>query len=484
MRTLDVQCSRVVLTCALLLAAGTAGAAGFFDPEVRFTNLTVTPRDAKAATIRFDVSWDGSWRHEINHDAAWVFFKVRAKEGAEWQHVRLVADRVLNPIGYGQRKIPPAATGTGGALPYFQGRTERDKIGGIESSPDVFTREHSDTPLEFLVPEGEDGFTGMFLRRAANGAGTVRARGVTVLWDLTASKGITDIGKAQVRAFGIEMVYVAEGPFYLGTGGAELNSFYKYADGVDNTQPFRVTSAGAIPTGRQAGRLWARGAAPEDGGEIPAVFPNGYSAFYCMHKHITPRRYAEFLSTLTPAQAEARYHAKGTRHGAQVIRSGKAPNYAYTWVNGGARAGPGIPHLSWADGAAYAAWAGLRPITELEIEKVVRGPRVPIPDEVGPSYWGISGFNSWQWDAVKGWDTQSERAVTVGNAAGRKFRGTHGSGSVALPADWPQDDAVGSGMRCTFYPELDRARASDRRKAAVADPRRAHKFRAVRTAPK
>lgn len=133
-------------------------------------------------------------------------------------------------------------------------------------------------------------------------------------------------------------------------------------------------------------------------------------------------------------------------------------------------------------------------MTELELEKAVRGFRKPTPDEVGPSYWGIGGFNTWDRNAWKG-DPQSERAVTVGNAAGRRFMGTHGLGTLDLPADWPQADAVGSGLRCTHYMpgfagfdhnwNLQRPRLSDRYLAALADPRRSpsHKWRGVRTAP-
>ena len=132
---------------------------------------------------------------------------------------------------------------------------------------------------------------------------------------------------------------------------------------------------------------------------------------------------------------------------------------------------------------------------ELELEKAVRGFREPMPDEVGPSYWGIGGINAWDWAAFKG-DPQSERTVTVGNAAGRRFQGTHGRGTLILPKDWPQADAVGSGMRCTHYDppvgrldhnwSLQRPRLSDRLLAAVADPERnpSHKWRGVRTAPR
>ena len=475
-------CARLAVAGVLVLAAGPAGATGFFDPQVQFTSLTVVARDAKTATIRFDVTWESSWRHELSHDAAWVFFKARANESAGWQHVRLAADRVLNPAGYGQERSPVPPPPKESRLRYhLPGRPDDGKPGGVERSRDFFETESIDTQLEFLVPRGEDGFTGVFLQRVGNGAGTVVARGVTVVWDLTAAKGISDPAKAQLMGFGVEMVYVAEGPFYLGTGGEEPYSFYTYSDESLKIQPYRVTGPGAIPTGQKVGSLWARGGAqPEDGGDIPAAFPNGYAAFYCMKKHITPRRYAEFLRMLTPEQSDARYPPAGAKVDWQVKRDGTAPNYTYAWSHGGPRAGPGMHRLSWADGAAWAAWCGLRPMTELEIEKVVRGPREPIPGECGPSYWDAAAFETIQWNSIKGWETSGERAVTVGNAEGRKFKGTHGNGTVALPPDWPQDDAVGAGIRCQG---LDNAPASDRLRAAEVNPDRVCKFRAVRTAP-
>ena len=86
-----------------------------------------------------------------------------------------------------------------------------------------------------------------------------------------------------------------------------------------------------------------------------------------------------------------------------------------------------------------------------------------------------------------------------------------GPGTTTLPADWPQADAVGSGVRATHYSslnleklrglveppgffqpsgmspfEITRSRLTDRAFAGVADPERlwSHKWRGVRTAPK
>jgi hypothetical protein len=393
----------VVIACGLLLVTGAARA-------VTITNVTMVPRDGRTATVKFDVAWDDSWRHEANHDAAWVFFKVRGEGEKEWRHVRLVADKVLNPTGYGQ--------------------------------------ERSGTRLDFIVPDGKDGFLGMFVRRAEYGVGKVAATKVTAVWDLTANKGITKDTNVSVRAFGIEMVFIPEGPFYLGSGGTEPYRFYKYTDGTQHTLPYRVTSAGAIPTGQQAGKLWARrGAQPEDKGEIPAAFPNGYPAFYCMKFHIAHGQYTGFLNTLTAAQAKER--------------------------------DPGNNGLSWADGAAWAAWAGLRPMTELEYEKVTRGPMEPgwdTGDELDhPSYWEVKSIN--------GWRVFRERSVTVAHAKGRGFKGTHGRGTPALPADWPQDDAIGTGTRGGHGAA---GRPSHRLDAAIveADRPRWGGWRGVRTAPK
>jgi hypothetical protein len=200
-----------------------------------------------------------------------------------------------------------------------------------------------------------------------------------------------------------------------------------------------------------------------------------------MKQHITPRRYAEFMEMLTPEQSDKRYPPADTKVDWQVKRDGKSPNYTYKWSPGGPRAGSGMQRLAWADVAAWAAWCGLRPMTELELEKVVRGPREPIPGECGPSYWDVMAFNTIQWNSIKGWELSGERAVTVGHATGRKFKGTHGDGTLTLPADWPQDDAVGAGRRCIG---LDWAAASERLMAAEVNPDRVCKFRAVRTAPR
>jgi hypothetical protein len=202
-----------------------------------------------------------------------------------------------------------------------------------------------------------------------------------------------------------------------------LNCFYAYQAEGDAAPPYHVTGAGAIPTGRQKGKLWAFGFTPEDNAQIPAAFPNGYAAFYCMKfPSLTQGLYADFLNTLTVEQAKKRWYADG--QGKEIKRGGTAPDYTYTATKPDAR----TPWLSWDDHAVFAAWAGLRPLTELEFEKAVRGFDAPVGDDVGLSFFGLQEINVG--------DTY-ERQVTVATAEGRKFTGTHGRGTLELPADWP-----------------------------------------------
>jgi hypothetical protein len=417
-----------VRAICVVWALGCLGTGAARAQSVRIENVTVVPRDAKTAAITFDISWSGSWRTEINHDAAWVFFKIQPKGEATWRHARLVADKVIDPTGY--------SAGKGAAV-------------------------------ELVVPDGKDGYTGLFVRRAApHVPANLAVSNVTVLAETPAQN-------TEVRAFGIVMVYVPEGPFYLGSGGAEAKGFYRYTDGSQSTQPYRVTGPGKIPIGTRDGCLWARdGGMDEDGGEIPASFPNGYAAFYFMKAQMLPAQYDAFLGMLDEAQVKKRWHPDAT------TRSGEGPNYGYA-THGGRN-----PMISWADGAAFTAWAGLRPMTELEWEKAIRGPRQPRPEEVGPSYWGANAAHHW-WNSLLHDNVADVRAVTAGTLAGRRFRGTHGDGTPVLPADWPQEDAVGAGLRSVGIGSMAATRLSDRRHAeeVYPDMKPRSRFRAVRTAP-
>jgi len=423
-------------------------------PAVRQEGLRIDQvtlaQDEKTARLSFDIRWAHSWSRGVFHDAAWVFFKVRADEKSEWRPLRLVADQVLNPAGYGQAQ------------------------GG--------------TPLAFVVPDGDDGFTGLFVRRATDGVGPVAARGVTVVVEQPDPEPRAT--KPEVRAFGIEMVYVPEGPFFVGLGaeepfpgagygfgGAEQNWLYQYTrnDGRDFVASFlysrvgyvpawiigspedklpayQVKGPGPIPTGCQKGSLWAVDIKPENQGEIPAAFPNGYAAFYCMKfPWITQGQYADFLNTLTDAQAKPRYWIEG--HGAALGGGGRAVTRVRREAS---RSAPDVtyaatspdqlcPWISWQDAMSYAAWAGLRPMTELEFEKALRGPEFAVPNDASPSYWGVNGMQALR---------LFERTISLGDAVGRAFKGSHGRGTLELPSDWPVTHFEGVILRGDAVPSV------------------------------
>ncbi len=202
--------------------------------------------------------------------------------------------------------------------------------------------------------------------------------------------------------------------------------------------------------------------------------------------------------------------------------------------------------LSWGDGAAYSDWAGLRPMTELEYEKASRGTVAPVADEYA---WGATTIhgaaytltNDGQPDATvsnpgsgtgnASYMTTSgslsgplrvgifaasfappsrqeagatfygvmemsgnlwERPVTIGNATGRAFTGTHGDGVLTSSGEadagmWPPGaTADGAGFRggAWNFGSAD-LRVSDRNLAAASVAGRdvGNGFRAVRSAP-
>ena len=96
---------------------------------------------------------------------------------------------------------------------------------------------------------------------------------------------------------------------------------------------------------------------------------------------------------------------------------------------------PHLPcnYIRYQDGAAYTAWAGLRPMTELEFEKACRGPLLPVPDEYAWGTAAIAGMagngggyrrkNAGMPDETVVWEGPGGPDATHGNAP---FDGTNG----------------------------------------------------------
>jgi hypothetical protein len=209
-----------------------------------------------------------------------------------------------------------------------------------------------------------------------------------------------------------------------------------------------------------------------------------------MERPIPQAVYAFFLSSLPAEEAEAHQHG-GDQSGpggwfGRIVKSEDGSDNTYRFVHGRLKS-TCTWWLSWDDGATFAAWAGLRPMTELEHEKALRGPRLPVPAEAAHSFWGGSNGGG-RYNAHP-----REPQVTVANAAGRAFKGAHGNGTTVWPEDWPKKDAVGIGVHgsqeaACGLGELIKGPwwcTSCRIDAAAGDPEwnQLYGFRGARTAP-
>jgi formylglycine-generating enzyme required for sulfatase activity len=380
--------------------------------------------------INFSVSWDNSWRtntNSANWDAAWIFVKFRRNTNTAWSHATL---------NY-------AATGTATAC----GHTE---------------------PAGASISTPADG-KGAFIYRSADGSGSVSFANAAIKWNY-ATDGLNANDPVTVEVYAVEMVYVPQGSFYLGSGG---NSTGEFRDGGTNN-PILVTSEGAITVGTAAGNLNYTGSTDigDAAGPIPAAFPKGFGAFYCMKYEISQGQYVDFLNNTLSIQANNRYSTANNTN--RYTITGNHPNITASVPTRACN------FLNWADGLAYADWSGLRPITDTEYEKACRGAgntavfneyawgntnfTAPIPpyftnvgsnnetgaggnciayvtnsgyilgptrtgcyanatstrESSGATYYGIMEMSGNVWEQV----------VPAGSAVGRSFTGAHGDGAL------------------------------------------------------
>jgi hypothetical protein len=373
------------------------------------------------STVSFDLAWNPSWRAKWEEpaeknvtgkpltveswDAAWVFVKFRPAGARDDVHAMLSPETK-------DHQVP------GGAA--------RDL--GL-----------TDDPSTGLGAGGARGM-GVFIYRSAVGVGANDFKGITLRW-------MHDAGQApdkdvQVSVHAIAMVYIPQGPFASRSPwGHALTAI---------TTPDATKPGGHLESGTNSVPLHD-------------AWPNGYRSFYCMKYSISQGDYAGFLNSVSPSADYNHGRYGGLGNGNAWRYSSRLYGFnGYTITNVAGVYKADVPDrkcnlLSWPDILSFAAWAGLRPPTNLEYEKACRGPRAvasgaeawapgacapaagldqTVMSEapavgLGPSYWGIRELSLS--GCVQEWP------VVIQNewGAGRAFTGRHGSGSPDALNDWP-----------------------------------------------
>lgn len=376
----------------------------------------------------FNLHWENAWHNARNHDAVWLHFKfLKGTKGYDPVKVSSQGHAVTN---YNSEKKPQ---------------------------------------LDFDVPK--DG-TGVFVFPGSDFRGDIDAT-IKVYLDTASFRGIRTRDD-YFDVFGLEMVEIPGGGFYLGDPDTASLAFGSLFISDNNGEPkglYEIKREDqSIDLGPENGNLYFRTPRKYEGdpnGNIPSTYPKGVSPFYIMKYEPTQGQYAEFLNTLNDYQSQNRSNFGGKNyysHGGSIsIEKGKY------------QAGsPNAPcnYMSWDDAMAFADWSCLRPMTEFEFTKAARGPgeamakeypwgsgskdRVQRRISVGGELTMLNGWDESQLsDATKDLFAASyywvmdlsgslwERVITIGDEKGRAFTGSHGDGKLtyygfANCKDWPE----------------------------------------------
>jgi formylglycine-generating enzyme required for sulfatase activity len=353
--------------------------------NVYANNVQISGLVTSASNVQFTISWDNSWfTPGVNYDAVWIFVKSQDCAGTSaWDHVNLSTTAANH-------------SATGG----------------------------------LFVEVSTDG-RGVFIRRNSAGGGTQSGN-----ISLGFASTIAAFATMNFQVFGIEMVWVPQGDFRAGDGSTNHTTQSASSFGTGNTAPPRLVNSEASVV-----QDFFRNDKAGDGGfgitghnTVPAAFPKGWTGFYCMKYEISQQQYAAFLNALTLAQQGTRTanppnSPAGTlamttvgnqNRNAIVIQTpgaaGGVPAVYNTNLNGDGTFGDGdniaCNYLSWEDLLAYLDWSGLRPMTELEFEKAVRGFDAPFTSEFA---WGTTTVLQAISNSLTNGGTASEVSTAAGN---------------------------------------------------------------------
>lgn len=422
--------------------------------NIAVTNVRLMGQDTTAGAnnsnnfcfVDFGVSWSNSWRTSyppFNWDAAWVFVKFR------WG----TTDPVFTGISSGTSTtitvsstanlrvgmVPRVTSGSGqfasgtiiqsiiSATQFQVSATPSSSLSGATITC-VRVWEHAslntsghEAPAGGTVDIGlntaGNAGVGAFIYRKTDGNGDIDFSRIKLRWNY-GSQNIRDTDRMDINVYAIEMVYVPQGAFQV--GDVTTNTDGAFCAGNSATSPFTISSENALTLGGSSAENLSNADVTNMSTDddfststtktLPAAYPKGYNAFYCMKYEITQKQYVDFLNALTRVQQSARVatsisvgttsvtnryvmlnsSTSANRNGIRCPGSisSFAPVTFYCDLSGngtGNESNDGqwiaCNYLNWTDITTYLDWAGLRPMTELEYEKACRGFEYPVSSE-------------------------------------------------------------------------------------------------------
>jgi formylglycine-generating enzyme required for sulfatase activity len=322
----------LILFCSLLFLSSN---------PLKANNLVIGTPTVVGNNIAVTISWDNSWSTTVtpaNFDAVWVFVKRQACSDNLWGHALVSTVSGNHAVSGGVLQVDAVTDGMG-----------------------------------------------VFVRRSSTGNGNIATATLTLALQTAAN------GTDNFQVFGMEMVNIPQGDFFIGDNGGSGSG--------QNGWGFRsVLITNAIQT---AGIGAANVYQPSSHGSttgLPSTFPLGWNSFYSMKYEISQQQYASFLNSLTFTQQLARTNFNpASAVGTYAIASAANPsrNFIKIKTSGVSAITPavygcdlnnngvfdeasdgqniGCNWLAWSDLMAYLDWAALRPMTEFEFEKICRG---------------------------------------------------------------------------------------------------------------
>lgn len=269
-------------------------------------------------------------------------------------------------------------------------------------------------------------FKGAFIKASNAPAGKT----FSVYWQYV-NDGVKTTDKVKIKVCAIEMVKIPQGNYWYGVGNpsVEGNSVTNY--NPDNQvipyqssqTGYEIKNASSVSSGAAAG------------------WPNGYNSFYLMKYEISQGAYADFLNMLSTTEATNRFYVGKDHEYAITLTSSNPYGQRYAAVVR-PRA---CNDLSWNDDMAYASWAGLRPMTEMEFEKAARGTstgpnakaRFPwgytYPDQVDNPLYTPGGY-CYPYDAYEYYTNLNDQGNNVEGQDGPTNVGLYTSGDITRTA--------------------------------------------------